>query len=92
MKKSTDIRTLKKLEKPTRYTIPDTRGLHLWIRSIDSKYWIFRYTFDGVRFDMSLGRFPLVTLPPHQLLLDDEPEMSLEGTSWGQKDKTTKPT
>ena len=62
MKKSTDIRTLKKLYKPTRYTIPDTRGLHLWVRSGTSKYWIFRFTLNGKRSDMCLGSFPLVTL------------------------------
>lgn len=31
MTKSTDIRTLKTLTKPIRYSIPDTKGLHLWI-------------------------------------------------------------
>ncbi len=62
LKKSTDIRTLKKLYKPTRYTIPDTRGLHLWVRSGTSKYWIFRFTLNGKRSDMCLGSFPLVTL------------------------------
>ena len=62
MKKSTDIRTLKNLAKATRYTIPDCRGLHLWVRSDSKKYWIFRYTYDSHRFDMSLGPFPLVPL------------------------------
>jgi integrase len=62
MKKSTDIRTLKKLNKPTRYTIPDTRGLHLWVKSNINKYWIFRFTLNGKRSDMCLGSFPLVTL------------------------------
>ncbi len=62
MDKSTDIRTLKKLTKPTRYTIPDTRGLHLWVRADQKKYWIFRYTFHRKRFDISLGPFPIVPL------------------------------
>jgi integrase len=62
LKKSTDIRTLKKLCKPTRYTIPDTRGLHLWVKSGTNKYWIFRFTLNGKRSDMCLGSFPLVTL------------------------------
>lgn len=63
MQKSTDIRTLKKLSTPTRYTIPDCRGLHLWIRTDGKKYWVFRFTFESQRFDMSLGPFPLITLP-----------------------------
>ncbi|CAN1541606.1 hypothetical protein MCERE10_02575 [Burkholderiaceae bacterium] len=29
--KSTDIRTLKNLNRPVRYTIPDTKGLHLLV-------------------------------------------------------------
>jgi len=62
MKKSTDIRTLKKLDKPVRYTIPDCRGLHLWVRQDKRKYWIFRYTFNGKRFDISLGPFPTIPL------------------------------
>lgn len=63
MKKSTDIRTLKNLIKPTRYSIPDSRGLHLWVRSDGKKYWVFRYTYGGTRFDMSLGSFPEISLP-----------------------------
>ncbi len=62
MKKSTDIRTLKNLNKPVRYSIPDSRGLHLWVRSDGKKYWVYRYTFDSIRFDMSLGSFPDISL------------------------------
>ena len=62
MKKSTDIRTLKNLNKPTRYSIPDSRGLHLWVRSDGKKYWVFRYTYEGTRIDMGLGSFPDVSL------------------------------
>ncbi len=62
MTKSTDIRTLKKLTKPIRYTIPDTRGLHLWVKAENQKYWIFRYTIHGKRLDTSLGRFPEINL------------------------------
>lgn len=62
MDRSTDIRTLKKISKPSRYTIPDTRGLHLWIRADLRKYWIFRYTFQRRRFDISLGPFPTIPL------------------------------
>lgn len=34
------------------------RGLHLWVKSAKAKYWIFRYTKDGKRTDISLGSFP----------------------------------
>ncbi len=67
MKKSTDIRTLKKLDKPTRYSIPDSIGLHLWVRPDGKKYWVYRYTYNGVRTDMSLGSFPEVSLAEARL-------------------------
>ena len=62
MPNSTDARALKNLVNPTRYTIPDTRGLHLWVRADKKKYWIFRFTYEGCRYDMSLGSFPEVPL------------------------------
>ncbi|PUE29578.1 hypothetical protein B9Z35_10335 [Limnohabitans sp. Jir61] len=62
MKKSTHWRTLNNLSKPARYSIPEMRGLHLWVRSDLKKYWIFRFTFEGRRHDMSLGSFPAVGL------------------------------
>lgn len=37
-------------------------GIHLWIKRNNKKYWIFRYTFNGHRKDMSLGTYPIVTL------------------------------
>lgn len=62
MQHSTHWRTLNNLSKPTRYSIPEMRGLHLWVRSDLKKYWIFRFTYAGRRHDMSLGFFPAVGL------------------------------
>ena len=62
MANSTDSRTLYKLTKPCRYTIPAAKGLHLWITKKNKKYWIYRYTFHGQRFDISLGTFPEISL------------------------------
>jgi integrase len=62
MKKSTHWRTLNNLRTPIRYSIPDVLGLHLWVRSDAKKYWIFRFSFSGRRYDMSLGSFPAVKL------------------------------
>jgi hypothetical protein len=60
--KSTDIRKLRALSKPIRFTIPESRGLHLWVRPDLKKYWIYRFSFEGKRFDTSLGSFPEITL------------------------------
>ena len=62
MTNSTDRRTLLSLTTPQRYSIKDTRGLHLWVRTDQRKFWIFRFTFNGIRKDASLGSFPAVTL------------------------------
>ena len=62
MANSTDSRALNKLTKPCRYTIPGAKGLHLWVTKGCKKYWIYRYTFHGQRFDMSLGTFPEIPL------------------------------
>jgi integrase len=67
MKKSNDIRTLKKLDKPTRYSISDSIGLHLWVRPDGRKYWVYRYTYNGIRTDMSLGSFPEISLAEARL-------------------------
>lgn len=37
-------------------------GLHLLIRSNQSKYWIYRFQYQGKRQDMGLGVFPRVSL------------------------------
>lgn len=62
MANSTDARSLNKLTKPCRYSIPGSKGLHLWVKKGNKKYWIFRYTFDQQRFDISLGSFPEIQL------------------------------
>ena len=62
MANSTDSRTLHKLTRPCRYTIPASKGLHLWVTKGNKKYWIYRYTFHGQRFDISLGTFPEIHL------------------------------
>ena len=61
-KKPTDIRTLRNLITPVRYSIHDCRRLHLWVRPDLRKYWVYRFTFEGKRYDMSLGSFPEISL------------------------------
>jgi integrase len=62
MANSTDSRSLNKLIKPCRYSISGSKGLHLWVKKGGKKYWIFRYTFDKKRFDISLGTYPEIHL------------------------------
>jgi integrase len=53
---------LKNLKDVGRHTDDQTKGLHLWINSNQRKYWIFRFTSGGKRFNMSLGVFPEISL------------------------------
>ncbi len=50
----TDI-VVRQLNQAGRYTDDQTKGLHLWIKASNQKYWIFRYTINGNRQNMSLG-------------------------------------
>ena len=38
------------------------RGLQLWVKSAKAKYWLFRASHGGKRIELSLGRFPLITV------------------------------
>lgn len=67
MANSTDVRALTKLSKPCRYTIPNAKGLHLWVKKDQKKYWIYRFTFQKQRIDMSLGTFPEIQLKEARL-------------------------
>jgi integrase len=53
-----DFQTLKNLDKRGRYTDPKQIGLHLWVKSVDKKYWILRNATNGKQRDLSLGSFP----------------------------------
>ncbi len=38
------------------------RGLHLWVKSITAKYWVFRSSKTGRRIEVSLGPFPQISI------------------------------
>lgn len=57
----TDI-VVKQLIHAGRYTDDQTKGLHLWVKPNKQRYWIFRYTIDGKRQNMSLGAYPEISL------------------------------
>jgi integrase len=53
---------VKNLTKPGRYTDDQTKGLHLWVKSNGSCYWIERFSIDGKRYGQCLGAYPEVSL------------------------------
>jgi integrase len=54
------IRTIKPEEKA--YKLTDEKGLFLFIKSVDSKYWRFKYRFNGKEKLLSLGTYPTLSL------------------------------
>lgn len=57
-----DYKTIQNLKKPGRYTDSFAKGLHIWVKPTEHKYWVFRYTFKGKQKNISFGPFPLVSL------------------------------
>ena len=53
---------VKNITEMGRHSVGGIEGLHLWIKSNTSKYWILRYTLSGRRSDISLGPYPELTL------------------------------
>lgn len=53
---------LKKLKEVGRHTDDQTKGLHLWIKVNQRKYWIFRFTSESKRHNISLGCYPEIGL------------------------------
>ncbi len=51
----------KNVTAPGRHTDPATKGLNLHVKN-ERKYWIFRYTFAGLRRDLTLGAYPEISL------------------------------
>ncbi len=76
-----DFQTVKNLKKPGRYTDALVKGLHLWVKSNQSKYWIFRYTLDGKQQNISLGAFPTVSIANARLKAQQARELVRNGMS-----------
>ena len=50
------------LKAPGRYTDALVKGLHLWIKANQNKYWIFRFSSNGKQHNISLGAYPKVSI------------------------------
>lgn len=53
---------LKSLNKVGRYTDGDIKGLNLQVKPNLQKYWALRYSYQGARYDHSLGAYPEISL------------------------------
>jgi integrase len=76
-----DFQTVKNLKKPGRYTDALVKGLHLWVKSSQSKYWIFRYTLGGKQQNISLGSFPTVSIANARLKAQEARDLVRNGVN-----------
>ncbi len=62
-----------------RYQLADDRGLSLLVHPNGSKYWMYRYSFQGQRKRISLGQYPDVPLRGYSRCVPGQPEV---GQTW----------
>lgn len=70
MEKITNQTFINNITNPGRYPDAVVEHLHLWVKSTNKFYWIYRFKFDDKRIDMSLG-------PYSSLGLDEAREMAI---------------
>ncbi len=67
-----DIKTVSNLKQPGRYTDALVKGLHIWVKSNQRKYWIFRFSHAGKQHNISLGPFPALGIAEARLKAQQE--------------------
>jgi hypothetical protein len=67
-----DIKTVTNLKNPGRYTDALVKGLHIWVKSNQRKYWIFRFSHAGKQHNISLGPFPALGIAEARLKAQQE--------------------
>jgi integrase len=73
-----DIKTVTNLKTPGRYTDALVKGLHIWVKPNNKKYWIFRFSHSGHQHNISLGPFPTLGIAEARLKAQRERDR-LEG-------------
>jgi len=58
MSTNLSFKYVENLKAPGRYTDALVKGLHLWIKANQNKYWIFRFSSNGKQHNISLGAYP----------------------------------
>lgn len=74
-----DIQTVKNLKTPGRYTDALVKGLHIWVKTNNRKYWIFRFSHAGKQHNISLGCFPALGIADARLKAQLERDKLREG-------------
>jgi integrase len=74
-----DMQTVKNLKTPGRYTDALVKGLHIWVKANNRKYWIFRFSHSGKQHNISLGCFPTLGIADARLKAQLERDKLQEG-------------
>ena len=82
------VRNYKPKEKP--FKIAAGRGLHLLVKPDGSKFWVFRYRFEGVENSLSMGRYPDVSLADAEERVRTAHQSIVLGTDPSEKRKDEK--
>ena len=57
-----DFKTVQNLKSAGRYTDALVKGLQIWVKPNNRKYWIFRFSHNKRSHDLSLGVFPALSI------------------------------
>ena len=82
------VRNYKSKEKP--FKVAAGRGLHLLVKPDGSKFWVFRYRFEGVENSLSMGRYPDVSLAGAEERVREAHKSIAQGTDPSEKRKDKK--
>lgn len=74
-----DLQTVKNLKTPGRYKDALVKGLHIWVKPNNRKYWIFRFSHAGKQHNISLGSFPTLGIAEARLKAQIERDRLNEG-------------
>lgn len=86
----TALRQAKPTDKP--YSLADEKSLSLLVQPTGSKWWRFRYRFDGKAKMLSLGTYPDVSLKDARAKRDDARKLLASGIDPSENRKATKAT
>jgi integrase len=82
-----DIKTVTNLKTPGRYTDALVKGLHIWVKNNNRKYWIFRFKHEGKQHNISLGPFPALGIAEARLRAQQQRDKLESGINPADKRK-----
>lgn len=90
-----DFKTVQNLKNPGRYTDALVKGLQLWVKPNNRKYWIFRFSHNKRSHDLSLGAFPALSIAQARIeaqKIRDQLEIGINPALERKNQKTPEPT